>query len=691
MPRRVNPVILLGIVIVVVLSFGLSAGAAPEDGTVPENVPEKGVAPNDESTALDEGPTPGEVPTPAEGPALAEEGHAADVPEGNIAPPEKGSMPEDRTVPDESTSQGKEDATSAGHEDDALPEGSPLQENAESDSVRSDTPEEDPEVGEAAEEVGQEFQKKLEEAEVTDEAYNDALLEENQLTSKIAETRNDLKVAEDNLDEAQGSLEKRASQMYMDGQDGFLGVLLGAKDVDEFTDLLGLWMKLIEQDKDEVEKWRESSNQLERSSKDLETQLDDWEQTRKEAADKKEAAENSVNEAQEFFKAQDEEIQKKIEDDRTHETELALDHVGKLLQEATQEEQPSPDEEEKSDETSGDEQTRQAEEGSNETTTGDEQTTSQTETGELERTPEKEKVVQAEVAQALTKTIGKWQAQKKPLAEAVEEPVKEPNAGDTANKDSAGTTSPQEDPAAKQLATAAEEQAKAQDQAKQATEQVAAEKAAQEEAAAQADEAEKAKLAAQQVPAAEQEKAQGAADEAERKAKLAAEQAAEKKKAAEDAAAQATEKQNFAVELEDAATQKAAEEGVLGPKPIPGASGNGVIGEAKDWLGVPYDYTHMGGMTRAGVDCSAFTAAVYKEFGITLPDDPAAQFGMGTPVIGDPKAGDLVFFNEHGDGISHVGIANGDGTLTHASDFTGEVSVTPMKYLTGYAGARRFF
>jgi cell wall-associated NlpC family hydrolase/peptidoglycan hydrolase CwlO-like protein len=672
MPRRVNPVILLGIIVVAVLSFGLSARAAPEDGTVPENVSEKGVAPNEESTALDQSPMPDE------GPAPAEEGHVADVPGGNIAP-EKGSMPEDSTVPDESASQGKEDATPAGQED-VAPEESPVQEeNAKSDSAESDTPEE-AEVGEAAEEVGQEFQKKLDEAEVTDEAYNDALLEENQLTSKIAETRNDLKVAEDNLDEAQGSLEKRASQMYMDGQDGFLGVLLGAKDVDEFTDLLGLWMKLIEQDKDEVEKWRDSSDQLERSSKDLETQLDDWEQTRKEAADKKEAAENSVNEAQEFFKAQDEEIQKKIEDDRTHETELALDHVGKLLEEAAQEE-PSVDEEERPDETTtGDEQSRQAEEASNETTTGDEQT-SQTESGELERTPEKEKVVQPKVAQALTKAIGEWESQKKPLAEAVKEPVNGPGVGNNTTNDN---------PAAKQLADAAQEQAKAQDQARQATEQVAAEKAAQEEAAAQADEAEKAKLAAQQAPAAEQEKAQGAADEAERKATLAAEQAAEKKKAAEDAAAQATEKQSFAMELEDAATQQATEDGMLGPNPTPGASGNGVIDEAKGWLGVPYDYTHMGGMTRRGVDCSAFTAAVYKEFGITLPDDPAAQFGMGTPVIGDPKAGDLVFFNEHGDGISHVGIANGDGTLTHASDFTGEVSVTPLKYLTGYAGARRF-
>lgn len=115
-----------------------------------------------------------------------------------------------------------------------------------------------------------------------------------------------------------------------------------------------------------------------------------------------------------------------------------------------------------------------------------------------------------------------------------------------------------------------------------------------------------------------------------------------------------------------------------------------MLGEAKDWLGVPYDYSHMGGMTRAGVDCSAFTAAVFDKFGITLPDSPGGQLGMGAPVSGPPKAGDLVFFSEDGSGApTHVGISNGDGTLTHASDFTGEVSVTDMDYINGYMGARR--
>jgi cell wall-associated NlpC family hydrolase len=148
------------------------------------------------------------------------------------------------------------------------------------------------------------------------------------------------------------------------------------------------------------------------------------------------------------------------------------------------------------------------------------------------------------------------------------------------------------------------------------------------------------------------------------------------------------EQKGLAVELEETAAQKDAENSTLDPKL--GTSGSKVLDYAETWMGVPYDYSHMGGMTRAKVDCSAFTAAVYNKFGIKLPDSPIGQWGMGAPVKGSAHAGDLVFFSEDGSGVpTHVGIANGDGTLTHASNFTGEVSVTDMDYIKGYMGARR--
>ena len=58
-------------------------------------------------------------------------------------------------------------------------------------------------------------------------------------------------------------------------------------------------------------------------------------------------------------------------------------------------------------------------------------------------------------------------------------------------------------------------------------------------------------------------------------------------------------------------------------------------------------------------------------------------------VSGPPQVGDLVFFDEHGDGISHVGIYSGNGKLIHASSYFGKVTESEMKYIKGYVGATR--
>src|SRR5215204_6391990 len=62
----------------------------------------------------------------------------------------------------------------------------------------------------------------------------------------------------------------------------------------------------------------------------------------------------------------------------------------------------------------------------------------------------------------------------------------------------------------------------------------------------------------------------------------------------------------------------------------------------------------------------------------TCPTSPDAQYAYGTPSYG--KAGDLVFFDEAGYGISHVGIATGYGTVIHASTYYGAVVETPIEY-----------
>lgn len=110
-------------------------------------------------------------------------------------------------------------------------------------------------------------------------------------------------------------------------------------------------------------------------------------------------------------------------------------------------------------------------------------------------------------------------------------------------------------------------------------------------------------------------------------------------------------------------------------------SGEAVVAEAQTWLGVPYVY---GGASRAGVDCSGLTMKVYEAFGVRLPHNAAAQFGYGVPSGG--KAGDLVFQDFGYGGITHVGIAVGDGRQINAPYPGTVVRYDPIypEYTVGY-------
>ena len=119
-----------------------------------------------------------------------------------------------------------------------------------------------------------------------------------------------------------------------------------------------------------------------------------------------------------------------------------------------------------------------------------------------------------------------------------------------------------------------------------------------------------------------------------------------------------------------------------------GKRGEDVIREARKWIGVRY---RLGGESRRGVDCSGLTMLVYKEFGVSLPHWDEKQYRKGTRVPkGREKPGDLVFFDEHNRGISHVGIYAGNGRIIHASDYFNKVTESDMRYIKGYVGARRF-
>jgi gamma-D-glutamyl-L-lysine dipeptidyl-peptidase len=124
-----------------------------------------------------------------------------------------------------------------------------------------------------------------------------------------------------------------------------------------------------------------------------------------------------------------------------------------------------------------------------------------------------------------------------------------------------------------------------------------------------------------------------------------------------------------------------------------------LVRTARRWLGSPYLW---GGITRTGADCSGFAQAVCWMHGIALPRDSRQQARIGTPVEGDEdawRAGDLLFFAEYDDRISHVAICTGGTQIIHAAVTNGAVSTNDLagtqplevRLRNAFVGARRLF
>ncbi|MDP2301871.1 MAG: NlpC/P60 family protein [Ignavibacteria bacterium] len=117
-----------------------------------------------------------------------------------------------------------------------------------------------------------------------------------------------------------------------------------------------------------------------------------------------------------------------------------------------------------------------------------------------------------------------------------------------------------------------------------------------------------------------------------------------------------------------------------------------MVMEVIKYLNTPYKY---GGNTKKGIDCSAFTKAVY-ESSLSLPLDRSAreQFNQGLAVNdrSDLKFGDLVFFNTtRRVRPGHVGIYLGENLFAHASRKLG-VTISSLEenyYHKRYMGGRR--
>ncbi len=108
-----------------------------------------------------------------------------------------------------------------------------------------------------------------------------------------------------------------------------------------------------------------------------------------------------------------------------------------------------------------------------------------------------------------------------------------------------------------------------------------------------------------------------------------------------------------------------------------------VVTLAMKYLGVPYVW---GGSSPGGFDCSGLVKYVYAKVGVPLPHSSRMQFSYGKPVSrGELQVGDLVFFFTP---IQHVGIYIGNGRMINATGSQVQISdVWP----SSFQGGRRVF
>jgi len=88
----------------------------------------------------------------------------------------------------------------------------------------------------------------------------------------------------------------------------------------------------------------------------------------------------------------------------------------------------------------------------------------------------------------------------------------------------------------------------------------------------------------------------------------------------------------------------------------------------KNYMNAPYLW---GGKTPFGIDCSGLTQQVFKLCGYNLKRDASQQYQQGVEIssLSDALPGDLAFFKNENNSISHVGILMEDQDFIHASGY----------------------
>lgn len=125
----------------------------------------------------------------------------------------------------------------------------------------------------------------------------------------------------------------------------------------------------------------------------------------------------------------------------------------------------------------------------------------------------------------------------------------------------------------------------------------------------------------------------------------------------------------------------------------------GIVDTAKSYIGNVIYVFGADDVKNGKGDCSSFTKQVFADNGITIGRDTESQWtGVGTNInYSDLQSGDLVFFKNtydsgHADGVSHVGIYEGNGKFIHNSSSNNGITESDLLspyWQKHYLGAKR--
>lgn len=119
---------------------------------------------------------------------------------------------------------------------------------------------------------------------------------------------------------------------------------------------------------------------------------------------------------------------------------------------------------------------------------------------------------------------------------------------------------------------------------------------------------------------------------------------------------------------------------------IGSGDGSTIASYALQFVGNPYVYG--GSSLTHGTDCSGFSQAVFRKFGISLPRTSSEQSGVGKKIsVSSARAGDLIFYARNGH-VNHVAICIGGGRVVHASNPTTGITTSNIGYRTPYCARR---